>query len=254
MSQEERKVHREAISLKGLQNIKMSHKLIGGFVATSLVVGIVGGVGEYSMNKINKNSVYLSDKTLVEVQSLAGINYTMTENKANIHQLLNDNNKAQMNEIISNIEKVSTLTNDYLKEYESVGLTGKKKGDLENFKKMIQDYKVARDAVVDAVKQGDYEKAYQIGESDYQVKRDQILTGINKKVTQANKDSQEIKETNEKTYQSSKTVMNWVMGIGFLGSLALGIILSQHLIRRIRKIKELTEQIRRRRPYTHRFR
>ena len=37
--------------------------------------------------------------------------------------------------------------------------------------------------------------------------------------------------------------MNWVMGIGFLGSLALGIILSQHLIKRIRKIKELTEQL-----------
>ena len=37
--------------------------------------------------------------------------------------------------------------------------------------------------------------------------------------------------------------MNLVMGIGFLGSLALGIVLSQHLIRRIRKIKELAEQL-----------
>ena len=72
---------------------------------------------------------------------MAGINYTMTENKANIHQLLNDNNKAQMNEIISNVEKVSTLTNDYLKEYESVGLTGKKKEDLENFKKRYKNIK-----------------------------------------------------------------------------------------------------------------
>ena len=34
-----------------------------------------------------------------------------------------------------------------------------------------------------------------------------------------------------------------VMGIGFLGSLALGIVLSQHLIRRIRKIKEFAEQL-----------
>jgi methyl-accepting chemotaxis protein len=33
------------------------------------------------------------------------------------------------------------------------------------------------------------------------------------------------------------------MGIGFLGSLALGIVLSQHLIKRIRKIKELAEQL-----------
>ena len=73
-------------------------------------------------------------------------------------------------------------------------------------------------------------------------------------MAQANKDSQELKEKNEKTYHSSKTVMNLVMGIGFLGSLALGIILSQHLIRRIRRIKELTERIRRRRFYSNGFR
>ena len=40
-----------------------------------------------------------------------------------------------------------------------------------------------------------------------------------------------------------KLLMNLVMGIGFLGSLALGIVLSQHLLRRIRKIKELAEQL-----------
>ena len=50
--------------MKGLQNIKMSHKLIGGFVATSLAVGIVGGVGVYNMNTINENSKHLSDNTL----------------------------------------------------------------------------------------------------------------------------------------------------------------------------------------------
>ena len=49
--------------MRGLQNIKISHKLIGGFVATSLVVGIVGGVGVYSMNTINENSKQLSDKS-----------------------------------------------------------------------------------------------------------------------------------------------------------------------------------------------
>ena len=91
--------------MKGLQNIKMSHKLIGGFVATSLVVGIVGGVGVYNMNSINENAKYLSDNTLIEIQSLTGIRYTFTENKANIHQLLNENNQAQMNEIIKNISE-----------------------------------------------------------------------------------------------------------------------------------------------------
>ena len=229
--------------MKGLKNIKISNKLIGGFVATSLVVGIVGGVGVYSMNAINENSKQISGEILTEIQALGGIRYTFTENKANIQQLLNGDNQAQMNEIINNISETSKLTDEYIKQYESIGLTGKKKEDLENFEKMIQDYARSRDKVIDAVAQGDYETAYKIGESEYKVKRDKVLDGINNKVAQANKDSQELKEKNEKTYHSSKTLMNLVMGIGFLGSLALGIVLSQHLIKRIRKIKELTERI-----------
>ena len=185
---------------------------------------------------------------------MAGLRYTFTENKAYIHQLLNENNQAQMNDIINNIRETSKLTDEYIKQYESVGFTGKKKEDLENFKKMIQDYARSRDKVIDAVTQGDYETSYKIGESEYKVKRDKILEGINNKVAQANKDSQELKEKNEKTYHSSKTVMNLVMGIGFLGSLALGIVLSQHLIKRIRRIKELTERIEERRFYSNCFR
>ena len=76
--------------MKGLKNIKISHKLIGGFIAISLAVGIVGGVGVNNMNTINENSKYLSDKILKEIQALAGIRYTLTENKANINQLLNE--------------------------------------------------------------------------------------------------------------------------------------------------------------------
>ena len=58
--------------MKGLKNIKISHKLIGGFVATSLVVGIVGGVGVNSMNTINENSKQLSDRNLNRDSSLGG--------------------------------------------------------------------------------------------------------------------------------------------------------------------------------------
>lgn len=229
--------------LKGLQNIKISHKLVGGFVAISLAVGIVGGVGAYSMSSINDNAKYLSDNILTEVQSLTGIRYTATENKAAMHQLLDENNRAQMNEIIDSMNETSNLFEEYMDQYGSISLTGTKKEDYENFKKMTQDYVEARNAVVDAVKQNDYEKARQISESDYEVQREMIFTGINNKVAQANKESQEIKTNNENTYSTARSIMLWVMGIGVLGSLALGIVLSQHLIKRIRRVKELAERL-----------
>lgn len=229
--------------MKGLKNMKISHKLIGGFVATSLVVGIVGGEGLYSMHSINENAKYLSDKTLTEVQSLAGINYALMENKADIHQLLNEKNRPQINEILGNIEETSKLANEYIKSYESIGLTSEKKEEFEGFKNRLQAYRDSRDKVIEAIQQGNYEKAYEIGETEYKVNRDELLHGLAKEIDEVNQLSEDIREKNEKTFHSSKNLMLVVMGVGFLGSLALGILLSQHLIRRIRKIKELTERI-----------
>ncbi|MFJ7371258.1 methyl-accepting chemotaxis protein [Lysinibacillus sp. NPDC098008] len=229
--------------MKGLQNLKISHKLIGGFIATSLVVGIVGGVGVYSMNMFNENSKQISDKILPEVQAMTGIRYTFVENKANIHELLNEKNKYQINEIINNISETSKLTDEYIKQYESTRITGEDKALFEDFKSSIQEYRQARNAVVDAVKQGDYEEAYKIEESEYNVKRDSIINGLNKEIEEVNKISQEINTQNKDTYDTSKNIMLFVMVIGFLGSLALGIVLSQHLIKRIGRIKELAEQL-----------
>ena len=125
-----------------------------------------------------------------------------------------------MNEIINNIRETSKLTDEYIKQYESLGLTGKKKAEFENLKKIIQDYTVSRDKVIDAVTQGDYEKANKIGESEYKVKRDKHFKGINKKVAEVNKDQSRNKRRRmKKHYLSSKNVMICVMGIGFLGSL-----------------------------------
>ena len=229
--------------MKGLRNIKISHKLIGGFVASSLAVGIVGGVGVYNMDTLNENSKYLSDNILNEIQSLAGINYALMENKASIHQLLNEKNKSQMNAIIHDVEKTSILANEYIKQYESLGLTGEQKEAFEGFKNRLQDYIDARDKVIGSIQQGDYEKANQIGETEYGIKRDSLLQGLIKEIGEVNQISQNIKEENEKTFLSSKNVMFVVMGIGFLGSIALGILLSQHLIQRIRKTGELAEKL-----------
>ena len=168
--------------MKGLRNIKISHKLIGGFVASSLAVGIVGGVGVYNMDTLNENSKYLSDNILNEIQSLAGINYALMENKASIHQLLNEKNKSQMNAIIHDVEKTSILANEYIKQYESLGLTGEQKEAFEGFKNRLQDYIDARDKVIGSIQQGDYEKAYQIGETEYGVKRDSLLQGLIKEI------------------------------------------------------------------------
>ena len=229
--------------MKGLRNIKISHKLIGGFVATSLAVGIVGGVGVYNMDTLNENSKYLSDNILNEIQSLAGINYALMENKASIHQLLNEKNKSQMNAIIHDVEETSILANEYIKQYESLGLTGEQKEAFEGFKNRLQDYIDARDKVIEAIQQGDYEKANQIGETEYGIKRDSLLQGLIKEIGEVNQISQNIKEENEKTFLSSKNVMFVVMGIGFLGSLGLGIVLSQHIIQRIRKTDELAVKL-----------
>lgn len=227
--------------MNGLKNIKIVHKLFGSFIMLTLTLVIVGGVALYSMNTINESSNYLSNYSLPKVQALAGLHSSMLENKANIHQLLNENNRPRMDEIIANIEETSVRSEEYFQQFGELDLTGQQKIDYENFKITLQKYREARDAVVAAVQEGDYENAYHIGESEYKVIRDEVLKGIQNKMAQAGEESQMIKEENEAAFQSSEKIMIVVVGIGFLVSLVFGIILSRHLIKRIQKIKEFAQ-------------
>lgn len=227
--------------MKGLKNIKMAQKLIGSFIIFTITMAIVGGIGLYGMKKINESAKHLSDHSLPKVQALAGIYASMLENKANIHQLLNEKNRPRLNEILASIEEASLQTEEYLQQFGALELSGQLKKDYENFKIILKDYQEARDAVIATVQKGDYEEAYRIGESDYRVIRDEVLKGIKNKMAQAKEESQQIKEENEEVYQSAKLIMIVVMGIGVLASLGFGMILSWHLIKRIQRIKEYAE-------------
>ena len=97
--------------------------------------------------------------------------------------------------------------------------------------------------MVEAVKQGDYQKANQLYHTVYKEYRDAVLSSVTTQIENVENTTSALKADNKAIFNSSKNLMFIVMGIGFLGSLALGILLSQHLIRRIRKIKDLTERM-----------
>ena len=126
--------------MNGLRNMKISHKLIGGFLATSIIVGAVGGIGTYNMDTMKKNSEKITEKNIMEIVALAGISSSLINNKANISELINEDNRADINSIISAIDANSKITNESMKNYQSIHLT---KGELEGYKRFkarVVDY------------------------------------------------------------------------------------------------------------------
>ena len=224
--------------MNGLRNIKISHKLIGGFLATSIIAGTVGGIGTYNMNTMNKNSEKITEKNLMEIVALAGINSSLISNKANISELINEDNRKDINSLISDIDANSKITNESMKNYQSIPLTKEELEGYKRFEARVLDYQTERRKVVDAVKQGDYEKANQLYDTTYKEYRDAVLSSVTTQIENVKNATSELKADNKAVFNSSTKLMYAIMGIGFLGSLGLGIVLSQHLIRRIRKIKD----------------
>ena len=206
------------------------------------IVGAVGGIGTYNMNTMNKNSEKITEKNLMEVEALSGINSSLISNKANISELINEDNREDLNNLLSAIDANSKVTNDSMKTY-AIPLTKEESEGYKRFEARVLDYQTERRKVVEAVKQGDYEKANQLYDTAYKEYRDAVLSSVAKQIEGVNNATSELKAENKAVFSSSRKLMYAIMVIGFLGSLGLGIVLSQHLIRRIRKIKDFSEQL-----------
>ncbi|PLS19091.1 methyl-accepting chemotaxis protein [Bacillus sp. M6-12] len=227
--------------MKGLNDIKISHKLIGGFLATSLFVGVVGGIGITNMSQINENAKTISESNLLEIQAMSAVNYTVTETKSSTNELINIANKNQIEKIATEIDNLAKQSNGNVSKYEQLELTDAEKKEFEQFKISLKEYREARGQLLELVRQGNYEKAIELSETDYKGKRDKVINEINFIIEKSMKESEEIKDKNEALYESSFTIMLSIIGVGLLLSIALGLYLSRNISRRINGVVDFAD-------------
>lgn len=148
--------------MKWYRNLKISLKLILGFVVVAVIAAIVGTVGMFNIFEINKSDTALYENDTKGVAAAGNLGGNFERLRYNALKLATVVTKEEEQECISKIEELKAKIDDLLVEYKDIIKDG---ADTTLYDKICSDwenYEVFMDEVVKYVNAGEDEQAKQV--------------------------------------------------------------------------------------------
>ncbi len=145
--------------MKWFTNLKIRVKLILCFVLLAMLTGIVGGVGITNMNTLNKASNNMYNYNFISAQSLARIQVSLQDVRANQILAVYEKNPTTLKDRLDLINQLAEHNNGQLAIYEGKIQSEEERKLYNNVMSALSKYRDIRNANLELVKQGEYDQA-----------------------------------------------------------------------------------------------
>lgn len=225
-----------------IKKVKISQKLIISYLFIAAIVFVVGFIGITQMKKINVNANQMYSDDMRSIELLNDLKGGLAENRAQTILLVNPANKEKEKQIEDKIAEIKKQNNEYQTQYGSMNLTDQEKNLSKTLKDNQTNYRQLRDEVMQYVKQGNYDKAEQTYESAIKYNENMMNT-IDQLIKYNTKEASDSNTANNIVFSISYKVMLVLAVLGFIIALAVGIIISSWLTKRINTIVEFANKL-----------
>ncbi|WLC71283.1 methyl-accepting chemotaxis protein [Clostridium estertheticum] len=221
--------------MKFFNNLKMIQKLLSAFLIIAVFLGLVGFIGIHNMKNINTNVKDIYNNDLVGVKDLISIKANLLQVKSDTLLILDQKNKNDIQTHKDDVTNMKNVTIILIAEYKKTINTDLEKTQFAEFEKLMMEYRVARDELIEKAVLGDYKKAYELLPAADKI-RDDMLMSLDKEL-KLNVDTAKIDyDKSQSSYKSASVQINIVIAIGLLIAIALGLIIGIMISRKIKKV------------------
>ncbi|WP_324361250.1 HAMP domain-containing methyl-accepting chemotaxis protein [Acetivibrio sp.] len=223
-------------------NLKISAKLIVGFLLLAVVAGVVGVIALININNMSKADVALYEDNTMGINYAAGASLRFQRMRYNSAKILvYDAN--QVSKAVDKIDEHIENTEKYLSLYESVITSDEDRRQFEELKALWEKYKTLVDKEVELVKAGQTEEARELLLSDIDdigdTLRDYFEDFVESNTTAAKAKVDE----NKQIALNASIVMAIVVFAGVLIAIILGLFISKIISRPIAKMVEAADRL-----------
>jgi methyl-accepting chemotaxis protein len=224
-------------------NLKITYKLLIGFMTVAVIAAIIGIGGIINIKKITNAGTQLYEDNLVGLKYAGEAVIEFQEVRANTFKLLLTTDENERSKYVKKIDEHITATDNQLKSYEArisndedKKLYSRVKNLWESFKSLLQD-------ITNLVESGNNEEAQEL----MLEKSDTVIDTLNdmfSKLFEYNTSAAEEKANNNSSASIvANTIMSIIVLIGVLIAIFLGIIISRIISKPIKKLEEAAEQL-----------
>jgi len=231
--------------MKWYMNMKISSKLLSGFIIVAIIAAAVGVVGIVNLKSIDKSDTVLYENQLVPITQLADVNKNFQMIRVEVRNIIIETNAEKMQAIADSVNTKKTEMEKVSTEYEKTILTDKMAVLFKDYTVKVNEFYVGMDNVLKLALVNKNAEAVALMSSTGSTGKASIaLQGsIDGLIAMQSADAKTKSENNSINASKAINTMLILIIAGVLMAIALGIILSNIISKPIKKLVDYADKI-----------
>jgi len=226
------------------KNVKISARLIAGFLIVAVIAGVIGLVGILSLNSVNSDAKILYEKATEPMVQLSEVLELYLEIRVDLRNLILLEDETAIYKTIDTLRSKSDQIMAIMDECEKTAVAEKTVELFENFDSSFSEYIVIMEQIIRLVQTGDKEEAgiVLLDESMANAAttaQDSIEGLVDQKAAGGASQYELILETS----RSTKITMIILLFFGLVIALVFGLLISGSISKPIREIVDVANQL-----------
>ncbi|HOM02430.1 MAG TPA: methyl-accepting chemotaxis protein [Acetivibrio sp.] len=229
--------------MRWFYNLKISAKLIIGFLIVAAISGVVGGVGLSNINNMSKEDVELYENNTLGISYAAEAALQFQRMRFNGARMLLFDDSAKQSESIEKIEDHIANVEKYLSLYDA-GITDETDRQLfEDLKPKWEKYKSAITKEIELVRSGRLDEAKTILLGDMANAGDTLRDALETLMEFNTTAAEEKVDENKQIASTASTLMLVVIFAGIIIAVVLGVFISRIISKPISQMVEAADRL-----------
>lgn len=227
--------------MKKFKDLKITVKLILGFLFIALITGIVGIIGVYFIKEIDTQGTSLYQENTLGINNVAYADINFQRIRLSMAKIMLDTSTAE--EGLKVISEYSEEVDNYLNEYQATVFLDK---DRELYNAVFDDWKSYSEQIQTLekyVENNQMDKAKELAFGEAQEGSEKLQTTFDNLITYNTNSAKEKSESNDILTDMATLIMTIVIIVAILIAIVLGVIISRIISVPVNKMVTATKKL-----------
>ena len=213
--------------MKWYYNLKVSAKLLLGFVLVAVIAAIIGILGIMDLKELNDSDTEMYENMTVPIAQMSDISTNFQRIRVNTREVIIANTNEEVSVNVGMIQEYRDSIDAIGKRFEAKIISDEMKMAWEDFKDARVEYGKGLDVLVSLAKENRDEEAMSHINGDFAIAAKNEMNAIATIVDMKEVDAKAKSDANSELASTATTTMLIIMVIGFLISIGLGLFISK---------------------------
>lgn len=229
--------------MKWFYNMKISAKILSGFILVALIAAVVGIIGIININNVASSDMELYSNNTIPIKYMGDLSANYVKVRMLLRDVVLDTNKTDKDSHTKQIDDTFSSMNENMKQIYATCDRPEEKTKYEDFKKAVDDYIVLKNKVIEASLAGRNDQALLIMRGDgatISKNADKTLGELSKLELDL---ADGMSKGNQEAANSSRVLMILILAAGMVAGVVLGLFISGTISKPVRKLVEAADRI-----------